>query len=194
MKLPSNFGGSTPGSATTDYAQMLINLAGAKNMVGAFWQPAGVLIDTSTLTTLGEREYRAGFCSRALCLEWREASAAANGFTLARLTCRLPLRCRCFLTTRVALARPRIGPCTRDFIRRHRAVAATHRVEIRRSTTVGPPGTPRSRRSRPARQREAQSGRVWGLAPPHRTSRAPIYFRRVACLFAKYHSQRQSIH
>ncbi len=37
-----------------------INLTGAKNMVGAFWQPAGVLIDTGVLTTLPEREYRAG--------------------------------------------------------------------------------------------------------------------------------------
>lgn len=37
-----------------------VNLPGAKNMVGAFWQPAGVLIDTATLTTLPEREYRAG--------------------------------------------------------------------------------------------------------------------------------------
>src|SRR5262249_8732002 len=37
-----------------------INLPGAKNMVGAFWQPAGVLVDTSVLATLGEREYRSG--------------------------------------------------------------------------------------------------------------------------------------
>jgi len=37
-----------------------INLPGGKNLVGAFWQPAGVLIDTSVLTTLPEREYRAG--------------------------------------------------------------------------------------------------------------------------------------
>jgi 3-dehydroquinate synthase len=37
-----------------------VNLAGAKNMVGAFWQPAGVLIDTAVLDTLPEREYRAG--------------------------------------------------------------------------------------------------------------------------------------
>ncbi len=37
-----------------------INLAGAKNMVGAFWQPAGVLIDTGVLSTLPDREYRAG--------------------------------------------------------------------------------------------------------------------------------------
>lgn len=37
-----------------------INLPGAKNMVGAFWQPRGVLIDTATLDTLPDREYRAG--------------------------------------------------------------------------------------------------------------------------------------
>jgi len=37
-----------------------INLPAAKNMVGAFWQPLGVLADTATLATLGDREYRAG--------------------------------------------------------------------------------------------------------------------------------------
>ena len=37
-----------------------INLPDAKNMVGAFWQPVGVLADTETLKTLPEREYRAG--------------------------------------------------------------------------------------------------------------------------------------
>jgi 3-dehydroquinate synthase len=37
-----------------------INLPEAKNMVGAFYQPAGVLIDTATLATLPENEYRAG--------------------------------------------------------------------------------------------------------------------------------------
>lgn len=31
-----------------------------KNMIGAFYQPTAVLIDTSTLATLGEREYAAG--------------------------------------------------------------------------------------------------------------------------------------
>lgn len=37
-----------------------INLPNAKNMVGAFHQPKGVLIDTNVLTTLSDREYRAG--------------------------------------------------------------------------------------------------------------------------------------
>jgi 3-dehydroquinate synthase len=37
-----------------------INLPGAKNMVGAFWQPAGVMIDTDALATLPEREYLSG--------------------------------------------------------------------------------------------------------------------------------------
>jgi len=37
-----------------------INLPGAKNIVGAFWQPRAVLIDTGVLLTLPLREYRAG--------------------------------------------------------------------------------------------------------------------------------------
>ena len=37
-----------------------INLPRAKNMVGAFLQPVGVLIDTQSLDTLEAREYRAG--------------------------------------------------------------------------------------------------------------------------------------
>ncbi|MCH5373794.1 MAG: 3-dehydroquinate synthase [Planctomycetes bacterium] len=37
-----------------------VNLPHAKNMVGAFWQPLGVLIDTEVLDTLPVREYRAG--------------------------------------------------------------------------------------------------------------------------------------
>lgn len=37
-----------------------INLPDAKNMVGAFLQPRGVLIDTQTLATLPDREYRSG--------------------------------------------------------------------------------------------------------------------------------------
>jgi 3-dehydroquinate synthase len=37
-----------------------INLSGAKNMVGAFWQPMGVVIDTAVLETLPAREYRSG--------------------------------------------------------------------------------------------------------------------------------------
>jgi 3-dehydroquinate synthase len=37
-----------------------VNLPTGKNMVGAFWQPVGVLIDTATLGTLPDREYRSG--------------------------------------------------------------------------------------------------------------------------------------
>ena len=37
-----------------------VNLPGGKNMVGAFWQPQGVVIDVATLDTLPDREYRAG--------------------------------------------------------------------------------------------------------------------------------------
>ncbi|MEX2187290.1 MAG: 3-dehydroquinate synthase [Pirellulales bacterium] len=37
-----------------------INLPAAKNMVGAFWQPRGVLIDVDVLATLADREYRSG--------------------------------------------------------------------------------------------------------------------------------------
>jgi 3-dehydroquinate synthase len=38
-----------------------INAAGGKNMVGAFYQPAAVLIDPETLATLPPRELRAGY-------------------------------------------------------------------------------------------------------------------------------------
>lgn len=38
-----------------------IDLPAAKNMVGAFLQPLGVLIDTGVLATLPDREYLAGF-------------------------------------------------------------------------------------------------------------------------------------
>jgi 3-dehydroquinate synthase len=37
-----------------------VNLPGAKNMVGAFWQPQGVLIDIAALLTLPVRDYQSG--------------------------------------------------------------------------------------------------------------------------------------
>ncbi len=38
-----------------------INLDGGKNLVGAFWQPRGVVADIDTLSTLPDREYLSGF-------------------------------------------------------------------------------------------------------------------------------------
>jgi 3-dehydroquinate synthase len=37
-----------------------VNLPEAKNIVGAFWQPIGVLIDTDVLASVPDRHYRAG--------------------------------------------------------------------------------------------------------------------------------------
>ena len=37
-----------------------VNLPEAKNMVGAFWQPLGVVAETDALATLPDREYRSG--------------------------------------------------------------------------------------------------------------------------------------
>ena len=40
--------------------KVAVNLPAAKNMVGAFWQPTAVIIDTRVLLTLPQREYHAG--------------------------------------------------------------------------------------------------------------------------------------
>ena len=41
--------------------KVAVNLPAAKNMVGAFWQPAAVIIDTHVLSSLPHREYFAGW-------------------------------------------------------------------------------------------------------------------------------------
>lgn len=77
-----------------------INLPGAKNMVGAFWQPAGVLIDVATLATLPDRELAAGLAEvvkygvilDADFFAWLESQVPAIGQrdkpTLARIVAR----------------------------------------------------------------------------------------------------------
>jgi 3-dehydroquinate synthase len=41
--------------------KVAVNLPTAKNMIGAFWQPSAVIIDTHVLTSLPHREYLAGW-------------------------------------------------------------------------------------------------------------------------------------
>jgi 3-dehydroquinate synthase len=62
-----------------------VNLPAGKNLVGAFHQPRAVVADTSTLSTLPPREYRAGLAEvvkygaigDAALFAWLEANAAA---------------------------------------------------------------------------------------------------------------------
>lgn len=62
-----------------------INLPSAKNMVGAFWQPSLVLIDTQLLSTLPDRSYLSGLAEvikygvidDAEFFDWLEANAQA---------------------------------------------------------------------------------------------------------------------
>jgi 3-dehydroquinate synthase len=60
-----------------------INLPGGKNMVGAFWQPQSVIIDTEVLSTLPHREYVSGLAEvikygvidNQFSFEWLESHA-----------------------------------------------------------------------------------------------------------------------
>lgn len=88
-----------------------INLPHAKNMVGAFWQPSLVLIDTLTLTTLPDREFRSGLAEvikygvilDAELFQQLEASAAALVARDAETLQRVIARC-CELKAQVVAA------------------------------------------------------------------------------------------
>lgn len=64
-----------------------INLPSAKNMIGAFWQPTSVVIDTRTLDSLPDREFQSGLAEVAKygmildedLFEYLESHAAAIG-------------------------------------------------------------------------------------------------------------------
>ncbi len=81
-----------------------INLPAAKNMVGAFWQPSIVLIDTEVLSTLPDRSYRSGLAEvikygvieDAEFFQWLESNARALiDRDDAALRCAIEKSCRC---------------------------------------------------------------------------------------------------
>ena len=74
-----------------------VNLPEGKNLVGAFWQPSGVLCDTETLATLPEREFRSG-CGEIAKYEflgaaemWAERQAKPQAETLETALRDMPL-------------------------------------------------------------------------------------------------------
>lgn len=64
-----------------------VNLGGAKNLAGAFWQPRGVVCDVTTLATLPDRPFRSAFAEvvKTLMLLPPAAAAAAEAALPAAL-------------------------------------------------------------------------------------------------------------
>ena len=134
-----------------------INLPEAKNMVGAFLQPLGVLIDTATLATLPANEYRAGLAEvvkygvilDAEFFDYLEANAAALDRARARRAGprHRPLlpaegrrgregRARGERAAGGAQLRPHVRPRLRDALRLRQAAARRgggHRHGLRRA-------------------------------------------------------------
>lgn len=135
-----------------------VNLPLGKNLVGAFHQPRGVLIDTATLITLPSRELTAGWCevikqgavgSRALFKKTTQLleTVAANRETLVSTEMEGLIRSHCAFKASIVSGDERESPDRRDHRSRrilnfghttgHALEAATRYKRFRHGEAVG---------------------------------------------------------
>ena len=135
-----------------------VNLPLGKNLVGAFHQPRGVLIDTATLITLPSRELTAGWCevikqaavgSRALFKKTTQLleTIAANRETLVSTEMEGLIRSHCAFKASIVSGDERDSPDRRDHRSRrilnfghttgHALEAATRYKRFRHGEAVG---------------------------------------------------------